>query len=80
MAITKSEEKSFQDLRVDVLDKCRRSSNQIQDVNNKIEATDNYLARYLPFNAFCSAMEISKIVTADLIKNKKMTERIQNYE
>ena len=80
MAITKSEEKSFQDLRTDVLDKCRRSSNQIQDVNNKIEATDNYLARYLPFNSFCSAMEVSKIVTADLIKNKKMTERIQNYE
>ena len=80
MAITKSEEKSFQDLRLDVIDKCRKSSNQIQDVNSKIEATDNFLARYLPFNTFCSSMEISKIVTADLVKGKKMTERISNYE
>jgi hypothetical protein len=51
--IIKQDEKVFQELRKDVIAKVNKSLARIEDVNNKIEATDNYLARYLPFNSFC---------------------------
>ena len=51
--IIKQDEKVFQEMRKDVTAKVNKSLARIEDVNNKIESTDNYLARYLPFNAFC---------------------------
>ena len=51
--IVKQDEKIFQEMRKDVTAKVNKSLARIEDVNNKIESTDNYLARYLPFNSFC---------------------------
>ena len=42
--------KDFVEMRKEVAGKVTLSLARIEDVNNKIEATDNYLARYLPFN------------------------------
>jgi len=51
--ILKQDEKVFNEMRKDVIAKVNKSLARIEDVNNKIESTDNYLARYLPFNSFC---------------------------
>jgi len=67
-------------LRKDVNDKVNKSLARIEDVNNKLNSTDNYLARYLPFNNFCMSMECSKMVFADYVKNKKLKENVENYE
>ena len=67
-------------MRKDVIDKVNKSLARIEDVNNKIESTDNYLARYLPFNTFCQIMESAKVVFADYAKNKKLKENVENYE
>jgi uncharacterized protein YutE (UPF0331/DUF86 family) len=66
-------------MRKEVLAKIAKSLAEIEDVNNKIEATDNYLARYLPFITFCNTVDICKTICADSIKAKKERERIQNY-
>jgi len=49
-------------------------------VNSKIDATDNYLARYLPFNQFVQMLEVSKVVIPDIMTNKKLRENVENYE
>lgn len=48
------------EMRKDLIEKVNKSQAKIEDVNNKIESTDNYLARYLPFNQFISIMQVSK--------------------
>ena len=50
---------------------------RIDDVNSKIDATDNYIARYLPLNNFCQMLECCR-VTAD--KSRKIRDKIENYE
>jgi hypothetical protein len=50
---TKLNESEFDKLKDKVLGTVKVSLAKIEDVNSKIEATDNYLARYLPFNQFC---------------------------
>ena len=67
-------------LRKDVMERVRKSLSEIEDVNNKIEATDNYLARYLPFNTFCNTVDVVKTIVADLIKSPKMRQEITNYQ
>lgn len=47
-------------MRKDLIEKVNKSQAKIEDVNNKIESTDNYLARYLPFNQFIQIMQICK--------------------
>ena len=49
-------------------------------MNSKIDATDNYLARYLPFNQFVQMLEVSKVVIPDIMTNKKLRENVENYE
>ena len=50
LSITKQDEETFLTLRTDVISKVNRAIAQIEDVNSKVDSTDNYLARYLPFN------------------------------
>jgi hypothetical protein len=38
------------ELRKEVIEKVNKSIAKTEDVNSKIDSTDNYLARYLPFN------------------------------
>ena len=80
MRITKLDEKSFNTLKVEMIEKVRVSKNIIEDVNSKIEATDNYLARYLPFNNFCSQMEVMKIVLKEFLKNPNQKDKFEEYE
>ena len=67
----KLDEKTFNGLRDTVVQTVRSSKAKIEDVNSKIDATDNYLARYLPFNSFCQSIEIAKTISQDQIKTKK---------
>lgn len=53
---------------------------RIDDVNNKLDSTDNYLARYQPFNNFCQVLECCKVTMAELLKNPKMKDKFDNYE
>ena len=55
------DENAFQEMKKAVLANVQRSLARIEDVNNKLEATDNYIARYLPFNNFCQIMEVCKV-------------------
>lgn len=80
LSITKQDSDEFMSLRKDVMERVRKSLSEIEDVNNKIEATDNYLARYLPFNTFCNTVDVIKTIVADLIKNPKMREQTMNYQ
>lgn len=80
LKMTKQDASEFKELRIDVLAKVNRSMAQVQDVNSKIEATDNYLARYLPFNQFIQMLEVSKVVVPDILTNKKLREHVENYE
>jgi hypothetical protein len=41
------------ELRKEVIEKVNKAIAKTEDVNSKIDSTDNYLARYLPFNSFC---------------------------
>ena len=56
------------------MEKVNRSLANIEDLNSKIDATDNYIARYLPFNFFVQSLETAKIITPDLKINKKLRE------
>ena len=76
----KLDQKTFDGLRDTVVQTVRSSKAKIEDVNSKIDATDNYLARYLPFNSFCQSIEISKTISQEQIKTKKQKDRIENYE
>ena len=67
-------------MRNDVVEKVNKSMAQVQDVNSKIESTDNYLARYLPFNQFVQMLEVSKVIVPDILTNKKLREHVENYE
>mmetsp|Transcript_24441 Transcript_24441/g.37900 ORF Transcript_24441/g.37900 Transcript_24441/m.37900 type:complete len:130 (+) Transcript_24441:1137-1526(+) len=72
---------TFHKLKVDVIDSVRISKNSIEDVNNKIEATDNYLARYLPFNNFCTTMDITKNMMHGFLKlHPEQREKMEQYE
>jgi hypothetical protein len=67
-------------MRKDLIEKVNKSTAKIEDVNNKIESTDNYLARYLPFNQFIQIMQICKQFSSEQLKVKKYREQIDNYE
>lgn len=53
MNVTKQDEEQFIELRKELIAGMNKSLARIDDVNNKLDATDNYIARYLPFNNFC---------------------------
>ena len=72
--IKKQDGDAFMQMRKEVLERVSKSLAEIEDVNNKIEATDNYLARYLPFNSFCNTVDICKTICADQIKSNKFRE------
>ena len=74
------DEKAFQEMKKKVLDNVTRSLARIEDVNNKLEATDNYIARYLPFNNFCQIIEACKVTQHQLAKNAELKQRLDNYE
>lgn len=67
-------------MRKDIVEKVNRSQAKIEDVNNKIESTDNYLARYLPFNQFIQVMQVYKQLSSDQLKVKKFKEQVDNFE
>jgi hypothetical protein len=50
LKMEKLDQTTFDGLRDTVVATVRSSKAKIEDVNNKIDSTDNYLARYLPFN------------------------------
>ena len=79
LSIVKQDSHEFMSLKKDVLERVQKSLAEIEDVNNKVEATDNYLARYLPFNTFCNTVDVCKTIVADLIKQPKMREEIMNF-
>lgn len=78
--IEKMDQSSFYDLRDQVLQQSIQATVKITDVNNKLEATDNYIARYLPLNNFCAIIEACKVVQIKLNKDAELRERIDNYE
>ena len=80
LKMTKQDQSEFKELRSNVIEKVNRSMAQVQDVNSKIESTDNYLARYLPFNQFVQMLEVSKVIVPDILTNKKLREHVENYE
>lgn len=80
LTITKQDEVTFQLLRTEVIEKVNRAIAQIEDVNSKVDSTDNYLARYLPFNFFVQCVEACKMVTPELKTNRKLRETFNNYE
>lgn len=80
LKMTKQDQSEFKELRNDVVEKVNKSMAQVQDVNSKIESTDNYLARYLPFNQFVQMLEVSKVIVPDILTNKKLREHVENYE
>lgn len=80
MKMGKQDASEFRELRTDVVEKVNRTIAQVQDVNSKIEATDNYLARYLPFNQFVQMLEVSKVIVPETLTNKKLREHVENYE
>ena len=57
-----------------VTEKVNRSLAGLEDVNSKVEATDNYIARYLPFNFFVQSLETAKVANPELKINKKLRE------
>lgn len=68
------------ELRKDVIASMNKSLARIDDVNNKLDSTDNYIARYQPFNHFCQIMESCKVCLPDIHKNKALREKFENYE
>ena len=68
------------ELRKEVIEKVNKSIAKTEDVNSKIDSTDNYLARYLPFNQFCQILETVKMVVPEIQINKKLRENLENYE
>lgn len=53
---------------------------KIEDVNGKIDGTDNYIARYLPFNTFVQILESLKLVFEDLYNDRTFKRKFDNYE
>lgn len=68
------------ELRKEVIEKVNKAIAKTEDVNSKIDSTDNYLARYLPFNSFCQVLETVKVVVPEIQVNKKLRENLENYE
>ena len=68
------------DLRKEVIEKVNKAIANTEDVNSKIDSTDNYLARYLPFNSFCQVLESVKVVVPEIQVNKKLRDNLENYE
>jgi hypothetical protein len=77
--IRKMDESVFQTMKRAVLQNVQKSLARIEDVNSKVESTDNYIARYLPFNCFCQIIEACKIVNQST-KDPLVQERTDNYE
>ena len=70
----------FHKLKSEVLSHTSKSKARIEDLSNKLDSTDNYLARYLPLNTFCMIIEACKVCQIDFNRNKKLKETIENYE
>ena len=68
------------ELRKEVIAGMNKSLARIDDVNNKLDSTDNYIARYQPFNNFCQVMECCKVTMSDVQRNKQLREKFENYE
>ena len=80
MNVTKQDEKQFMELRKELIASMNKSLARIDDVNNKLDSTDNYIARYLPFNNFCQIIECVKVAIPEMAKNKVVKEKVDNYE
>lgn len=53
LKITKVDDKAFTDMRKSVISSVQKSLTKIEDIDHRLLKTDNYIARYLPFNNFC---------------------------
>ena len=80
MELFKLEKEEYEVLREDLVAKVRSVTNAATDVNARIEATDNYIARYLPLNIFVQSLETAKVSQPQLSMDKKLRDTLMNYE
>lgn len=78
--MTKLDESLFVEMKQTQFAMIQKQTVRIENINNKIESTDNYIARYLPFNNFCQIIESVKVVNSQLSRDAQLRERVDNYE
>jgi uncharacterized protein YjgD (DUF1641 family) len=62
MKLNKVEVKTFDKLTSELTEKMLKNMHNLDDLNSKLESTDNYLSRYLPFNTFCQIMDAFRTI------------------